>query len=254
MRALSLIVLFALPGCAVSSYCFEHNDCQRDQRCSAAGRCEPKNVPVADQGVLPDSVQPIRCPLPGMVKAAGRFCVDVHEASRVDATASSAGVGRGKATSRAGVLPWQVSTNTEADRACKAAGKRLCTPWEWQVACQGPARTVYAYGDTYQKKVCNGIDAFDNWQFHLETTGSFPGCMNKWGIFDMNGNVWEHTAGGTGMTIRGGAYNCSDSRTLHRCDYIPGNWTPTAQGFRCCADGVPVTVDAGAPLDLAAGN
>jgi formylglycine-generating enzyme len=253
VRILLSFLLLSMPGCVVSSHCFDDNDCRSGQACSAAGRCEPQRIPAADLGGAPDGRIPIRCPLSGMVKAAGLFCIDVHEASRIDATASSAGANGSKAISRAGVLPWQVSSNGEADRACKAAGKRLCTPAEWQAACQGSGKTVYAYGNSYKKKVCNGIDAFDNWQFHLTPTGSFPDCMNKWGIFDMNGNVWEHTAGGNGMTIRGGAFNCSDSRTLHRCDYVPGNWTPTAQGFRCCANGVPGTIDAGA-LDLASGH
>ena len=90
-------------------------------------------------------------------------------------------------------------------------------------------------------KANNGIDAFGPWteyKFKLMPTGSFPDCNNDYGAFDMSGNLWEHTAGGSDMTIRGGAYNCSDSKTLHRCDYVPGNWVPSARGFRCCVDGV----------------
>ena len=73
--------------------------------------------------------------------------------------------------------------------------------------------------------------------FRLEPTGYNPGCTNGYGVFDMNGNLWEHVFGGDERSIRGGAYNCSDSVTLHRCDYIPGDWEPSARGFRCCAAG-----------------
>jgi len=41
-------------------------------------------------------------------------------------------------------------------------------------------------------------------------------------------------AGGSDMTVRGGAFNCNDSAALHKCAYVPGNWTPSARGFRCC--------------------
>jgi formylglycine-generating enzyme required for sulfatase activity len=168
--------------------------------------------------------------------AVGDFCVDIYEASRGDATANSAGSDGSQAHSVAGVLPWQVGSNAEAALACKAAGKRLCSPAEWQTACEGLEKTVYAYGSSYSPTTCNGIDAFGGYTFHVAPTGSFPGCTNAWGVFDMNGNVWEHVAGGTDTTIRGGAYNCSDSVTYHRCDYIPTIWTPSAKGFRCCVD------------------
>jgi len=163
----------------------------------------------------------------------GLYCMDRYEASRPDATAASAGADSSKAACQKGVLPWQVASNADADAACQAAGKRLCTPAEWQKDCQGPQQTVYCYGNAYQATTCNGIDAFPAWTFHLTPTGDFPGCT-AYGVFDLNGNVWEHVAGGTNMTVRGGAFNCGDSVTYHRCDYIPGTWTPSAQGFRCC--------------------
>jgi hypothetical protein len=174
---------------------------------------------------------------PPLMASVGDFCIDLYEASRGDATATSAGSDGTQAYSSAGVLPWQVASNAEAAGACAAAGKRLCSPAEWQIACEGPDQTTYAYGDRYSATTCNGIDTFANYNFHLTATGSFPGCTNAWGVFDMNGNVWEHVAGGTDLTVRGGAYNCSDSVTYHRCDYVPTTWSPSAKGFRCCADG-----------------
>jgi hypothetical protein len=250
MRLPTFLVLLSLaPGCVVSQRCFKKKDCPVGQTCNAEGRCEPGAV-LPD--LATDGQTPIRCMLPDMVAVANAFCIDIYEASRPDATADDAGADESKAINRKGVLPWQVESNEKAEQACTAAGKRLCTPMEWQRACQGPDGTVYAYGDSYEKTTCNGIDTFGDptlGMFKLMPTGSFPNCTNEWGVLDINGNLWEHVAWGSDKTVRGGAFNCGDSATLHRCDYIPG-WVPSARGFRCCADGVPVTVDAGPTPDL----
>ena len=231
------VAALSLAACFVDQRCFRGSDCDPGQICGPEGLC-------VTGGLDPDGGGPITCPAE-MANVADLFCVDLYEASRPDATATAEGSDSSAATSRKGVLPWQVSSNAAAAAACKAAGKRLCTPAEWQVACQGLAKTTYAYGDTYDKKICNGIDAFGPSKFHLAPTGSFPGCKNTWGAFDLNGNVWERVAGGSGMTVRGGAFNCGDSRTYHRCDYIPNDWKPAALGFRCCARGTPRMDDMG---------
>lgn len=245
----SLVAVLGSAGCLVEQRCSRNDDCPGGQRCSL-GRCV-----VADLGTTrPDlGTKKIKCP-PDMVKVADAFCVDIYEASRPDATQSSGGAKTGAAISRKGVIPWLVSGNEEATAACQAAGKRLCTPTEWQTACQGSQKQVYGYGNTYEPKTCNGIDTFGPWQdykFKLMPTGSFPGCKNDWGAFDMNGNVWEHVKDGSALNVRGGAFNCSDSRELHKCTYIPG-WRPSALGFRCCSDGTPVDQDAGPRPDLPA--
>ncbi len=205
----------------------------------------------ADTGPL------VGCPS-DMVSIEDLFCIDTWEASRQDATADSSGSDESVATSRQGVKPWKISSNEAAEKACQAADKRLCTPDEWYQACIGPAETAYAYGDSYEASTCNGIDTYCDCggdacpdctepyagcysacggSYSLLPTGSFPDCTNGYGVFDINGNLWEHIAGGDKTTVRGGAYNCGDSEAFHRCDYIPG-WTPSALGFRCCHDGV----------------
>ncbi len=239
------LVLSSLPGC-VKQRCYDNLDCPSPMICDSAGRCVYECVTDSDcsPGFLclahvckPNSQGPIVCP-DEMVAVADLFCVDKYEASRPDATDTYPGSDSSVARSVQGVIPWEVPDNATAETACQAAGKRLCTPDEWLLACEGPDGTVYAYGDTYEMTTCNGIDAFgkwpDVWLFHLMPTGSFPGCTNEWGVYDINGNLWEHTAAGSDMTIRGGAFNCSDSAFLHRCEYVPDNWTPSARGFRCC--------------------
>jgi hypothetical protein len=224
--------------------CRADADCGKDERCElSSGRCKP---------VCPRGDTPLDCP-EGMVSIANAFCIDQYEASRPDATASSSGTDKSRATSRAGVMPWSAESE-QARAACLAAGKDLCTPRQWQCACQGPAATVYAYGDSYDPSACNGADKFCDCSgacagkapcpfagcvhrcgaaYRLEPTGSSPRCKNGYDVFDLNGNLWEHVKGGA-LLVRGGAFNCSDSQTMHRCDYVPGNWTPAARGFRCC--------------------
>jgi hypothetical protein len=231
-------------GC-VKSYCYDQHDCPAPQICLAGGTCafECSETDPCQSGFVceahtcrPDSPHQLTCPAK-MVVVAGLFCVDTYEASRGDASASSAGVDDSQAFSVAGVQPWRPADNAEAARAGAAAGTRLCSPEEWQLACKGPSATKYCYGNTYEPSTCNGIDAFGQGKFHLAPTGTFPACTNAWGVFDMNGNVWERVAGGSDLTVRGGAFNCSDSAALHPCDYVPQTWSPSAIGFRCCADG-----------------
>ncbi len=246
-------------GCLVTEHCYSNADCTAPQLCLADGTCGFQCTVDSDCGLgmgcyghrcRPKSTEPIECP-PDMVNIAEAFCIDRFEASRPDATASSHGTQSDKAVSRAGVMPWQLfgsEDNPIARSACVAAGKDLCSPQQWQSACEGRAGTVYGYGDVYEPATCNGIDTYGLSGFHLLPTGSLPRCRSDWGVYDINGNLWEHTLHGSNKTIRGGAYNCKDSQTLHRCDYVPGDWEPTARGFRCCL--VPTSdADAGSEAE-----
>ncbi len=191
-----------------------------------------------------------QCPA-GMVPVENQFCIDAYEASRVDATSSSSGSDESMAQSVSGVMPWKVSSLAEAEAACGAAGKRLCEPGEWYQACTGPDGTEYPYGDTYEAETCNGIDTHCDCEdgshydgcyyecggsYYLLATGSLGSCTNEYGVFDISGNLWEYVAGAADDQVRGGAYNCGDSASTHKCDFDL-TWTPSARGFRCCHDG-----------------
>ncbi len=246
--------------------CLSDADCEQDQTCDlATGICETECQIDADCGhgftctdhhcIFECLGGEVTCPdADGMVSICGVFCIDVYEASRPDATESDEGTDESMATSRAMVMPWftgnvSLMNQTVAEAACQAAGKRLCTSAEWQLVCRGPDDLTYSYGDAYDPVTCNGIDTYCSCgpsphchdscpaDFHAMPTGSFPSCTNAYGVYDINGNVWELVTESDGLDhYRGGAYNCGDSEKLHRCDY-DATWNPLAKGFRCCADG-----------------
>ena len=241
--------------------------CVDDSDSEPPDSTQPDTAPDSGDSLPPDSPPDspadtgpaTGCP-EGMVPVGDALCIDVYEASHPDATATATGTDASRATSRAGVQVWRVSSVEEADAACAGAGKRLCTVEEWTGACRGPADTTYAYGDTYEATTCNGIDTgcdcgstsqtcecdahggpysgcyYDcGGSMGVAVSGAFPGCTNGYGVFDMNGNVWEYVVATDPYPVRGGAYNCGDSASYHQCDYVPG-WDPSARGFRCCAD------------------
>ncbi len=297
-RGLPMLVVLAVSGvnaCSTSPRDFDHlppessctvdGDCPLGQICSLgdcvegcrAGddRCPPGTgciggacSPLPDGGnggVLPDGAS-VNCS-EDMVPVGNSFCMDRYEASRPDATDVTFGDDESKATSRPNVLPWFPVVRATALLACAYAGKRLCTPTEFEEACRGPAGTVYSYGDSYDPATCNGIDTYCycgtgspcqelatcpyphcygqppagqtapptgcGASAHAKPTGSFEDCRSGYGVVDINGNVWELADDGTAEgQYRGGAFNCVDSVTLHRCDHVAGNIT--AKGFRCC--------------------
>ncbi|MBI5546353.1 MAG: SUMF1/EgtB/PvdO family nonheme iron enzyme [Deltaproteobacteria bacterium] len=219
---------------------------------------------LADAGVADAAAGDGACPVE--MAAIGRFCMDRWEASREDATDAELGASAFP-TSRPGVQPWWPISTAEARAACQLAGKRLCRADEWLESCAGPSLTAYSYGATYDATACNGIDAFCDCagpscssvaacpyphcyqqpspagsggpcgaSFHVAPTGSFPRCVDAWGVYDLNGNVWELIDSDDGQDhARGGAYNCGDSEALHRCT-SEVTWGPPARGFRCCKD------------------
>jgi formylglycine-generating enzyme required for sulfatase activity len=101
-----------------------------------------------------------------------------------------------------------------AAKACKDAGKRLCSGDEWTKACDAE----------YEASQCNVGGK-------LAQPGSFPACKTAAGVFDLVGNAGEWTSDGR---LHGGDASTGKSAG---CKYATKHFAPKASdGFRCCAD------------------
>jgi hypothetical protein len=176
------------------------------------------------------------------------FYIDTYEASHPDATATSTGVSAARSCSNPSVIPWRNVSFNAAQAACAAAGKTLCSAAQWQSACEGPANTVYPYGNTFSATTCN-TEPFDGVPGApdddvLLATGALPMCVSAPGALDLSGNLKEWTNEITGQTgqgtniavLRGGAFDTPAIGAT--CDFRTSRAAvdtldPT-YGFRCC--------------------
>ena len=178
------------------------------------------------------------------------FWVDRFEASRPDATSSSAGLMTSRSCTKAGVLPWTKVTQAAAAAACATRGARLCTATELELACAGSATFAYPYGAAYDPQACNGLD-FDGVPGGADDDVVVPSgdvmlsaCVTAEGIHDLSGNVSEWSSTQTGMTpgnvpiyqVRGGSYETPQQGLT--CQFSLSRYAGTALledlGFRCC--------------------
>jgi len=186
------------------------------------------------------------------------FCMDLYEASRPNGTATSPGSGSSHpARSRRGVMPWILVTWTDADAACKRAGKRLCTTEEWQAAAGGHVSWLYLKSDRFDDDLCNTYDR-DAGPRKLAPGGAFPECKSQHGAYDLIGNISEWTVdqwqpGMPDRVLCGGSFEINDhndqglypffgwqfigygesSASVH---HHPPDVVYHDDGFRCCRD------------------
>jgi formylglycine-generating enzyme required for sulfatase activity len=167
-----------------------------------------------------------------------------------------------RALSRRGVVPQGYISKLEAEAACAAAKKRLCTSDEWVRACRGRRPTRYPYGDEHKPGQCNDrarvspvvklYGALEEGAFAfgpmndprlnqvpgtLARTAAHARCTNGYGVFDMVGNLHEWVADESGV-FRGGYFldvhqngeGCAYKTVAHGPEYHD-----YSTGFRCCA-------------------
>jgi hypothetical protein len=237
----------------------------------ACAHCEPSRVPSpARTATISEEAAGLqRCPKE-MALVDDRVCVDRWEASLVEVTPSgdrdfspyeSPDGSVVRAVSRPGVVPQGYISRDQAEQACEASNKRLCTESEWMAACAGaPART-YPYGNVWEKGACNdsGFAPLQHLYGNSRSaylqgpmndprlnqltgtvakTGEFPRCAGDLRIYDMVGNLHEWVKSPR-ATFRGGYYldvhlngpGCSYRTTAHAAAYHD-----YSTGFRCCAE------------------
>lgn len=172
-----------------------------------------------------------------------RFCIDRYEYPNVR-----------------GALPVVMVSWVEADAACKADGKRLCTESEWTFACETETRWPHPYGFERDAGACNidrgyrfpDFDAFSNPRKVPDevdrldqrlVSGARPRCVSSFGVYDMTGNVDEWVVNEKGKpdvsALKGGYWGPIRAR-CRPVTRFHNRWFRFYQiGFRCCADPAP---------------
>lgn len=194
----------------------------------------PPPVPAsasAEVGAPDGATKPTACP-DGMALVDGRFCTDlevrcaeqfyapqnhlwvckrVHEPTRClgDEVPMRYCIDKHEFPNRPGQRPMVMQNFYQAQVHCAKAGKRVCTENEWTLACEGPERKPFPYGYVRDPSVCHGDQPYgfpdrkgvlDRDPKELErlwkgkVSGSQPGCVSDYGVFDLPGNADELAA------------------------------------------------------------
>lgn len=226
----------------------------------------------------PDAARPMDTAPPGPCAAGmslvnDAFCIDQYEGALEECSADdntwhaaspflTVGTRTVRAIPAADLTPQGYISGAQAQAACNASGKRLCSSTEWLAACRGPNNTTYPYGNAHIAGACNdaysghpvinyfgtSTGVFDavhmndpgiNQQSNtVARGGEFTQCVTPTGLFDMHGNLHEWVSDAAG-TFRGGFYadaslngaGCTYATTAH--DFVYHDYST---GFRCCSD------------------
>ena len=171
-----------------------------------------------------------------------RFCIDRYEWPN-----------------KVGELPRSMASWNDAKATCESIGKRLCSDTEWTLACEGPERHPYPYGDGYARNdsACN-VDKPYVWPNpdrvydpatsaqelarldQREPSGARSSCVSPYGVHDMTGNVdeWVVNVSQFGQPHESGLKGGYWGPVRTRCRPMTTGHEQTFRyyqtGFRCC--------------------
>lgn len=160
-----------------------------------------------------------------------------------------------------GVLPQGYLSANQAEAACAAGGKRLCSEAEWVTACRGEDQRDFPYGDKYEQGTCNvyreshpsamlhdnSARYHDDPRNHLVEVAGRPflqetgmsRCASRWGddaVFDMVGNLDEWVADAEGVFVGGFYSRGTRSGCQSRVSAHVRSYADYSTGARCCKD------------------
>lgn len=160
---------------------------------------------------------------------------------------------------KVGEVPRAMASWNDAKASCESVGKRLCSDTEWTLACEGPERHPYPYGDGFTResdscntdrpyvwpnpeKVYDPETSFSELARldQREPSGSRPSCVSPYGVHDMTGNVDEwvlnvsqfgqpHASG-----LKGGYWGPVRTRCRPMTTGHEQGFRYYQTGFRCC--------------------
>jgi iron(II)-dependent oxidoreductase len=143
---------------------------------------------------------------------------------------------------------------SDANTYAAWAGKRLPTEAEWEYAARGGlVGKEYPTGDTLER--IEAMNSSNSWTNGIVEVALFK--PNAYGLYDMDGNVWEWTADGydenyykesptdnpkgpdnkRNKVIRSGSWHSGGMcKKVYYRKGLPTNWVDFGVGFRCVKD------------------
>ena len=120
-----------------------------------------------------------------------------------------------------------------ANGYCEWVGKRLPSAEEWEYAARGGEKaTDFSWGneEPTEKRLCYRKPARETCE-----VGSFP--AGAFGLYDMNGQVWQWTSNNTGQyaIVKGNPASGMDTRDHYSANHMKAQaeLSNHAYGFRC---------------------
>ena len=128
----------------------------------------------------------------------------------------------------------------------RVPGARFCNEHEWERAARGADARLYSSGDELLPEDANFDETYGKvaTAYGPDPVGTYPQTPSPFGLFDMDGNVFEVTVSPHGKGImkgRGGAffYSLIQGRANVTFD-VPASLRDTALGLRVCATWPPI--------------